>query len=94
MQYFVESIKMYAGEKRSLTLLIHSKKDEDFVVRNASIEIKRHGKVVDNPTAQIDGHEILFLIDSSAYEVGRHDIVVIYEVAAEKRKARFTLEVM
>lgn len=94
MQYCIENIKIYAGEKRSITVLVHSKKNEEFVIRNAEIMVKRHGNVIEKPTATVKGHEICFTIDSSSYQITKYEVVIAYTIADEKMIAKFTLEVM
>lgn len=94
MQCCIEELKIIQGEKRALVFSIHSKKDEDFIIRDSSVEVIKNGTSIDTPICTISDHEISFMIDSTDYVSGFYNVILTYTVADELMKAKFALEVV
>lgn len=94
MQCCIESLKFIKGEKRKIVLFVHSKKNEEFSILSAQIEVRRYDTIIETPLAEINDHEISFIVDTADYEKGKYDVVLTYVVADEKIIAKFMLEVV
>lgn len=90
----IEKLKIFKGEKRKVVFYIHSKKNEEFSILSAEINILRYDEVIEGPLTTIENHEISFILDTSNYETGRYEIEIIHIIADEKRIAKFMLEVV
>lgn len=88
----MNAVKFLLGEKRKVWLEISVVDNADFLIRNATFELEKYDKHLDQGECTIDGHTIIAFVNPP--ERGQFDLIFTFEIGGEivKEKVVVTVE--
>ena len=86
-----EELKLIAGENLKTVFSVHSRKEQNFSINRAYVELMQYGENIKQIDCEIDEHDIEFMLRID--EPGRYDLIVTYFIADETLKEMFKVEV-
>ena len=86
-----EELRLIAGENLKTVFSVRSRKEQNFSINRAYVELMQYGENIKQIDCKIDEHDIEFML--SIDEPGRYDLIVTYFIADETLKEMFKVEV-
>lgn len=90
----LDEFKFIKGELRRITYLVKSRNDRNFSIETCEVELFHENELIAKLNVEINGHEVNFVIDTSALENIYYSAVITFRINEEivKKKMNFKVK--